>query len=288
MDYYYVKSGGTASLDTGRTVTKRTGLWNAATVDYYNSLEACIAATTVPTDGDFILFSDLHALTYALAADLAINGSGSLTGVGLTLASVDNANQENYRPGASEDNTAAYDYTPKYNVNIAGVDLKGADDTLFTTFVGANITLQDNVLTNGGGAADHCLRISGNGILVSLTNVELASTGTVAELLYLSKGAKLIWNGGKVSGTMPGELFVLFGQGGGATALLTGVDLSLLDKPFFPNLAAGNVDVCLLRLTQCQLHASVVVPTSANMGRDRKSTRLNSSHIPLSRMPSSA
>ena len=32
----------------------------------------------------------------------------------------------------------------------------------------------------------------------------------------------------------------------------------------------------------------ITITTIATLGRDRKSTRLNSSHIPLSRMPSSA
>ena len=86
-------------------------------------------------------------------------------------------------------------------------------------------------------------------------------------IIDIASGAKITWNGGKISGNAPSSaLFYVLGSGGGATVLINGVDLSLLNKPFFNNLVAGTADVVLFRLTQCQLHASVVIPTSANMG----------------------
>ncbi len=266
MAFYYVKSGGTATADGGRAASKRTGLWSATATEYYNSLEDCIAATTVPTDGDFIFVSDLHALTYALAGNVNFNNGGSLTGVGLTIASVDNANQENYKPGASEDNTSTNDFYLKYNGIIAGVDIKGADEAIVSTTVGTDWVFQDMIVTNGGGFGDNCLRFGADAISFTLTNVELANTGASAEFFFLASGGKVIWNGGKVSGTMPGALFGLIGGGGGATAILTEVDLSALNKPFFPNLTAGTSDIVLLRLQSCTLHASVVLPTPSNMG----------------------
>lgn len=81
MAFYYVKSGGTATGDAGRSATARTGSFAAmGTSAYYPSIKAIFAdqATTGNTaiDGDTILVSDLHSETYA--------------GVNLSLGSVSN------------------------------------------------------------------------------------------------------------------------------------------------------------------------------------------------------
>ena len=57
--------------------------------------------------------------------------------------------------------------------------------------------------------------------------------------------------------------------------------------PSNPKLPPYNFQVILLTANRGQ-GKTVLVCNLLNLERDRKSTRLNSSHIPLSRMPSSA
>ena len=55
---------------------------------------------------------------------------------------------------------------------------------------------------------------------------------------------------------------------------------------FMDAIASGKVDLVMLDLHMDDITKDEIM--SASVGQDRKSTRLNSSHIPLSRMPSSA
>jgi hypothetical protein len=81
MAFYYVKSGGTATGDAGRSTTARTGSFAAMGASaYYPTIKSIFAdqATTGNTavDGDTILVSDLHSESHA--------------GVNLMLGSVSN------------------------------------------------------------------------------------------------------------------------------------------------------------------------------------------------------
>ena len=68
MDFYYVKSGGLATLDAGRAAVERTGSFAAmTTANYYDSLYdvfAGLVPSTAPVDGDIIFVSDAHAKDY--------------------------------------------------------------------------------------------------------------------------------------------------------------------------------------------------------------------------------
>jgi len=267
--YIYVSSlygTNTGGTDTSKAAIQTGNINLMAAGDVYDSIEAAIIGTGTTTDGDELRVCDDSSAGIAWTTNRTLNTNGSYTGVGVKVISVDHLNVENYKPGAAEDNASTNDLYLKYNGIIAGVDIKGADEALVSTTVGTNWVFQDMVVTNGGGFGDNCLRFGVDAISFTLTNVELASTGASAEFFFLTSGGRVIWNGGKVSGTMPGALFGLIGGAGGATAILTEVDLSALNKPFFPNLVAGTSDVVLLRLQSCQLHASVVLPTPSNMG----------------------
>ena len=96
MAYYYVKNGGTATGDGGRTTTQRTSTWNASTADYYDStLDIFTVPATAPVAGDFVLASSTHNKLYTATTTITVID-------GVFYISVDNANQENYLKGAKE------------------------------------------------------------------------------------------------------------------------------------------------------------------------------------------
>lgn len=98
MAFYYVKTGGTATGDAGRYATKQTGSFaGLGAANYYDNIDAAIAATTPVAEGDTIVCSNLYAF---------VTGSFILrtlpSGAGVTIISVDDTDIETYLSGASE------------------------------------------------------------------------------------------------------------------------------------------------------------------------------------------
>ena len=261
MAYYYVKAGGTANAgtDNGRSATQRTGTWNAATIDYYPTIAAANSALTKPIDGDFIMVSHLHVGTHSLVS-VFFNSTGSVSGIGLVIVSVDNANQENYKPGASETITDAFSYYIYNNGLIAGVSLSTDNDTINILNPGTEWVIQDCTLT-AQGSGDFCVRTGAAGSFLRLVNVELVVESTGAEYFLLAAGNVVIWDGGSVSGVSPGSLIDPFGTGGGAQIHITGVDFSSFTGALHEGMIAGANDATLMRLQNCRLNSSVTFPT---------------------------
>ena len=129
--YYYVKSGGLAIGDAGRSATKRTGSFAAMGAStYYDSIYDVFTGavpTTTPVAGDFVLCASDHDKTYAAATVIGIKSK-------VTVISVDTANAENYLSGAWERTTTAVDLTlfdtlsaPSY-MGTYGMSFECADD----------------------------------------------------------------------------------------------------------------------------------------------------------------
>ena len=97
MSYYYVKSGGTATGDGGRTTTLRTGTWNTTTSEYYDNINDALSATTPPVSGDIIQCSSSHDYTHPSTENLAI-----AVPAGVTVNSVDDSDQGISLSGAKE------------------------------------------------------------------------------------------------------------------------------------------------------------------------------------------
>jgi len=101
-NFYYVKSGGTATGDAGRVATtKSTGSFATKGVGaFYPSVYAANNATTPPVAGDYVLCSDIHNNVY---------GSNTIIGLidGVIYLSVSDTACETYSQGAIE-NTSVY------------------------------------------------------------------------------------------------------------------------------------------------------------------------------------
>ena len=105
MAFYYVKAGGTATGDGGRTTTARTGTWNATASEYYDTLSGAINATTAPIATDWILWSD--ASSDVITGDTALSLPD-----GVRIMSVSDSNQDQYSPAtaAQVDNASGDQY----------------------------------------------------------------------------------------------------------------------------------------------------------------------------------
>ena len=176
MAIYYVKNGGTATGDGGRVTTARTGTWNAATADYYDSIYDVFAGavpTTAPSSGDFVYLSSSHNKSYNVNTVYDISD-------GITLVSVDNANQENYLKGAIESTSAVKDLT-----------LQGA--STFISYHGIAFNVDDNIFIDNASSLplvakffDSTMQLTGN----SADQIDFAIDGSRLEM----HGGDLIFN----------------------------------------------------------------------------------------------
>jgi len=253
MAWYYVKNGGTATGDGGRVTTERTGLWNTTASEYYDTIDDAVGATTPPGDGDSIHCSHLHSASNAHNGT-NYNVPGVESGAGLSIISVDNANQELYKPGASEIDTS-FDgsHRPDNNGLIAGVTLNSsgaggrfrpAATCRFWRFIDSTIAGADGPNMN----ADGCR--------FDLVNTDI---DPVTAAMLISNGASLVWRGGKM-------LHInLVGPGwanGGGQAFLYGVDLSDVTTMFSGTApSATTQDRIYVKLVNCRLNTSVTLPS---------------------------
>jgi hypothetical protein len=265
MAFFYVKNGGTATGDGGRATTARTGTWNATASEYYDNIEDALGATTDPRDGDQILISDLAASSWSPAGDVVINGSTSSAadGAGLQVVSVDNANQDQYKPGASQEIThASRQYTFNFNGLIAGVTLISADH------IGSDTACKcwrfiDASLTPGDGGKDIIIGVAGGAHwLLENTDIDMTQDQTgVAGSILIGNGGRLVMYGGSIPYHASASSHNLFGPGyadGGASADLYGVDLSTVETNLINGLtSAASHDCVNVRLFNCKLNSGI-------------------------------
>jgi hypothetical protein len=264
MAYYYTKTGGTATGDGGRATTQRTGAWNSTASEYYDSVVDARGATTQPGDGDFILISDLHNNTDSTT--IILNGGGVDGGAGLFLVSVDDANQENYKPGATErinsGNGSQLDLG--FSGMMAGINYE-------TTIDATSLLRANSATTNLWKFIDCNLTCSSTS--TAILNTQKARSNFVfincdmtpqTECFGLVQdGASIYWYGGKLIGNHP----INSGTGldGGAFIYLEGVDLSdvagvLIDEMLTTD-SLGNTDITLVR---CQMNFLVTLPSDTD------------------------
>jgi hypothetical protein len=104
MFFYYVKSGGTATADAGRSATERTGSYAAMGASaYYDNLKFIFAdgsvnGVTPIVSSDNVRVSDLHDHDYGATTSISITSSN--------LQSVDDNNADSYKKGATERTTS--------------------------------------------------------------------------------------------------------------------------------------------------------------------------------------
>ena len=264
MAWYYVKGGGTATGDGGRVTTQRTGLWNSTASEYYDTLEDVVGATTVPTDGDTIVVSDVSSNSYTPAGDITLNSTGSAAGAGLMIVSADDANQENYKPGASETMSGAgNNIIIDNNVLFAGIDITVSDGIVMAITARYFRCLDLTIASIGTNSA---LDMRGDdGLLVDLINVDLDRTSNTSNF-GVNSGAMLRWRGGTLLGTATNlvGVFSSYTEGGG-TVLCEGIDFSVLTGELVGVLGADTADVVALKFINCLLNSSITLPFDTSL-----------------------
>ena len=262
MAYYYVKSGGTATGDTGRYASPKTSTDNwatafTATSEYYATLEAASGATTPPAAGDFLLISDTSAHVTATNTSLS-NAAGSTTGVGVHIVCVDNDNVgvSAVASTALETSTGSGDINlctggANKTVNYYGYYSSSGDDTRLVSTVDQTVTFTKCTIKT-----EDQLSMVQDGCTVTMNDTSILMNNSGCTFL-LSNG--ITWNmvGGDMTmlGTIPPSLFQGFSSGG-LTLNFVGVDLST----FSNNLLGSAGDCILLKFNRVQFHASVTIP----------------------------
>lgn len=268
MGWYYVKENGTATGDGGYEASAaRTGTWNASTDDYYSDIKDMFdTATTPPGDGDKIMFSHLADSSFAITANQSLNPNGAVAGAGIEYISVDNANQDQYKPGAQQTSTGAFDLSLVFNGFIAGVILESEVD--INTIGGVRTwVIVDSTLRPGAVAGD--IDIAQDSLHLILLNTVLDFTldqAAVTGSIKLSNGVIFEMYGGSVdyyTGTT-NNMFVAGYANGGCRAKFVGVDMSTCNTSLVATLTnAGVHDNVLIQFIDCNIKAALPVTNGA-------------------------
>ena len=245
----------TGASDTSKAAQQTGNITSMTASDVYDNLGSAVAGAN-PSDGDTIYVVDNHAAAHNNGASITFNSSGSLTGSGLVIVSVDNANIENYKPGASEElNDTQDDFLLANNGLIAGLTLKTADNVLYQSSADTEWLLQDTTLNMSISTGDAGFQITSDS-MAHLINTTINASGAGNNPLTVGGSSVLHWDGGGLTGTTTtGDLATLAQSG---VIYFNGVDLSTHSGTLLtgPSSTANNV---LFRLKHCKLNASVTL-----------------------------
>ena len=218
-NYFYVKSGfGTRAASSDTTFTsKQTGAFSSLTAgDVYASIHAALdaAKTTIPTDGDFIVVSDVHAASFAAGAHSVYNNAGAFDGIGLEVISVSDTDMTLYSPGATEAYTDGYYHTFEWNGSLSGVSISGANTNGYIVYYqGWQWRFQDLKITRG--ASSYSILMYTAAGTLTMVNVELENkTFSSPSGAIRGYGGILNWYGGSITTTASG--YDLFSNSHGA------------------------------------------------------------------------
>ena len=263
MAYFYVKNGGTATGDTGRSATQRTGLWNATLTEFYDNLEDAGDATTPPTDGDIICLSHLANSSWATTGTLTIGNAGTSGAAGLMITSVDNANQDQYLPGAIQTITATEDIAFALSGIMAGVFLT-CGKRIISNGNCRNWRFIDSTLKTGVSTND--LLLQSDGAYWELINTDVdftADNNGVSAGIYVENASTFIMRGGAIlfaAATSWQYLSKGSGANGGFNLLFIGVDLSGVETALVQGLTVPfSNDTVTLKCIGCQMFAGVPI-----------------------------
>ena len=275
MAFYYVKNGGTATGDGGRTTTERTGVWSGTTSVYYDSVGDCFSVpTTGVVDGDIIRCSHVH--------DNNVTTGDNFIGVDVdvTIQSVDNANQENYLKGAIERVTSSGGELEFIGASggsalCYGITFLSADNIHLSAGADAAfIHVEDGEIGLTGASATDDITSSGSsdtqrGSVISIKDSNLRF-GAAGQSLELFHGNKFIIDNITLVGTAATTL-VTNNAAGGGSALLKNSDLSNLSTTggIFDNCDNDEGDqVAHLEIYRCLIPASKTIFTTGSVLRN--------------------
>ena len=258
-NYYYVKTGGTATGNAGRYTTQQTGSFAAlGAANYYGSIQSMInnivaEGGTFPLDGDFINPSDLHS-------ESTVPNHTSLP-FGTNMVAVDDAN---VNLGRTSGNYAQLASTG--NIQYGSLLYSGMAITANWTPIATGTSLNahgSKLLTPTSGGGSLIVAIY-DGLSVSLENTILEIWSSAKSVAYVGGGARLICNNITLvgfNGVTAASIFTADNSftSGGACVYISDSDLSLISGTFIPNVGGnrGNDDAIDVRFDNCKIRAGV-------------------------------
>ena len=230
MAYFYVKTGGTATGDGGRTTSLRTGTWNASTADYYDEVQDVFSVpTTSFVAGDTIIASHLHARSSTASVIYDWTDSNTVS----SLLSVDDANQDTLKAGAQETCTSSSNDVLVASVGgsvyIYGFHFTSSDN--ITPGSTESWIICDECTFEVTGLSDIASYLGSDGAYLELNNHTFKLGNAGAQPMRVTNGARLFMRGGSIDGTgaSPNAFFSgVVGGNGGAWITVEGFDFSNL------------------------------------------------------------
>lgn len=239
MAFYYIKSGGTATGDAGRTTTARTGTFTSMGASaYYDSLkdifqDKTTTGNTSVATGDSVRCSDVHSKTHASAADLGLDNVASSQF--FEVISVDDTECETYKRGAHEETTTGNltvfsSEIKKPFATFEGMSFKSTDaDLVILTyeeivyFRECTIYADDNIHAGKGGEVffDDCDITVTNGFSMSIGSLPVRCKGgtvTIINYLVVNKGV-FIFESVDFSGSTSGASLIYISGATGSSHL---------------------------------------------------------------------
>ena len=269
-NYYYVKSGGTATGDGGRATSQRTGAFSAmgGTSTYYASIEdATSNSTTAPAHGDIVCISNSSALSTATAFDY--NNAPNGTGKGVSIICVDDSNCENsaiastaleYITGGASDWTISN--TDGGIVSIYGVYAKSDDDIVLAAGDASKIdAYQCTFEVTGTGDSIYGGGVSALGAMIRLFDCTLKIYNNFDAVNY---GAHLEMYGGSITVGTGGAIIQSSGFSGGGYAKFVGVDLSAATTDIINFSPTDTKERLLFQFRRCRVASGVEFWDSAD------------------------
>ena len=251
MAYYYIKSGGTATGDAGRSVTKRTGSFTAmGTSAYYDNIYDVFAGAvpTTPPSGDIVLASSAHDHNYTTTVGCGIYA-------GTTLYSVDDLNADQYQRGAQETTLGALHGLTLFagaGCHIEGFSFETSTGT-FNPFTPYGHKIVDCILKTG----DTTVNSGWNGVNTLINTDIVATDASFTGLNTADGGGVYIMRGGSISDGIGGSVFAAFG---GSNDLHIDVQDTYINADALFN--GGATTKLIAEVQRCKLAAGMVISNS--------------------------
>jgi hypothetical protein len=244
------------SSDTSFASRQTGAMSSLPAAEVYENFGAATAATTDPSDGDFIYVADNHSASYDNGINVVFNVSGALDGVGLTVVSVDTTAIDAYKVGTAKETLTdtVDDFIFNGNGSLSGINLQTGDD-IIALVTAEYWAFQDlTVYPQGTNDSGVYLNTSSTIHLIN-SGIDCGAAG-VRPVKLNGTYTNLIWKGGTVTGTAPTIMFTL----NDGIINVTGVDLSLISGTLVEYVGSANVPITA-RFNNCKMNAGVALYT---------------------------
>ena len=270
-NYFYVKSGGTASTATATATTdpttKRTGAWSGSAGDHFPDIQTALLGddTYAPTAGDYIYVSDAHTKTYTATTQLSLSGANCVC---VSNSDVEALSTGAYEEAVNGNNTIRYELGAGVNGSsyVYGMHIGSYTEPNFGAYSGANMLAENctvKCLSNVNYRSFNSVK--GDGAIGKFKNLEYYTAGSNS-VFYMSAGANVTIDNLTLhaSGTAINVLYDGAGNGSGVLTIKNTDLSSVMSSTGYMFGAMSSIeDLQELHLERCKLPASWSLYASA-------------------------